>query len=479
MPADQQAITMNINMNKAALLAAALAVGACATLTPPPDSTEIRRQLLSSHSEILALPEQREIAVEQLLQHSLTPQTAAQLMVLNSPGVEVLLAQLGVANAQRAQAGLITNPQVAIGALRPEGGGRWQLDLGLSQSLLDLLTRSLRMTLAEATLAQRQLELQLTLDEALNELQSTYFAAIAAQQQLALYRQRQEVGEAAYALAQQMRAAGTLPPAHFYSQQFTSQQLALETRRAQLAADTMRLQLASQLGLKPQQTFKLPDQLPDIPQDVFNVTDLVASAQQHRPDLRLARHQQDLLSYQQPLLLRSRWADISAGMNVEREFDGSVNTGPELEFGLPLFDRGQARMARLKSETSAAHAQEAYLLHMIEHDIARALRQLDNAQQAYQQVTAMQQTAEKQLNESQREVNFMLASPFDLLTLKQQQLLLETERVAVLKQYWQARTSLALATGKNIPIPEQHGVTLRAEPDLDHETHHHGAHHHD
>lgn len=470
---------MNNMIHKAALLMAAMTLGACASWTPSNEgAVNLEHQLASRHPDLQLNVAQRDAVVEQLLHQPLTPQTATQLMLLNAPRIEVLLAEMGVANARRVQAGLIANPHFAVGALRPEGGGRWQLDLGLSQSLLDLLTRSLRIDLADAELAQQQLELQGRLDEAIHELQSAYFAAIAAQEQLAIAEQYQQVSDAAYALAQAMRTAGNLSPASFLQHQGSIQQISQEIRQARLAADTSRLQLAYLLGLQPHQTFELPEQLLNIPEEHFVATDLLLQAKQHRPEFALARRQQDFLAGQRPMITRSRWADITAGINVEREFDGAINAGPEVEFGLPLFDRGQARLARLSAESDAARAQEAHLLRKTEYEIALALRQLDDARQAHQEVIALQKTAHEQVNESQREVNFMLASPFDLLALKQQQIRLAAESIEATKHYWQARTALILAVGKNLPFAEPAGDTTPARPSAP-QNEHHGDHHHD
>ena len=222
----------------------------------------------------------------------------------------------------------------------------------------------------------------------------------------------------------------------------------------------------------------MPEQLPNIPEEHLVATDLLLQAQQHRPELALIRRQQDFLAGQRPLITRSRWADITAGINVEREFDGTINAGPEVEFGLPLFDRGQAKLDRLSAESDAARAQEAHLLRKTEYEIALALRQLDDARQAHQEVITLQKTAHEQVKESQREVNFMLASPFDLLALKQQQIRLAAEDIEATKHYWQARTALILAVGKNLPFAEPAGDTPPARPS-EPQNEHHGDHHHD
>jgi hypothetical protein len=61
--------------------------------------------------------------------------------------------------------------------------------------------------------------------------------------------------------------------------------------------------------------------------------------------------------------------------------------------------------------------------------------------------------AEKRVMLSNRETNFMLGSPFELLNSKRQEIQLAHEYTNELANYWQARTQLELALGRALPIP--------------------------
>ena len=78
----------------------------------------------------------------------------------------------------------------------------------------------------------------------------------------------------------------------------------------------------------------------------------------------------------------------------------------------------------------------------------------------------------------------MLASPFDLLTLKQQEIQLAADRIEAIKHYWQARTALSLAVGTSLAIGKSLAIPdtpdpMTPTPATPDEHHHHGDHHHD
>src|SRR5690606_32901573 len=151
-----------------------------------------------------------------------------------------------------------------------------------------------------------QLELQLALDEARHELQSPYFAAIAAQETSALQLQQEEAGELAAVLAQRMRSAGNLPSTRVLHHQLAAQQTMHAVRRAGMTADTAGLRLDDLLGFRPEQSFKLPDRLPDIPQESCAKADLLNTAQARRAVVLLVRRQLELLARQRPSITRRR-----------------------------------------------------------------------------------------------------------------------------------------------------------------------------
>ena len=102
--------------------------------------------------------------------------------MLNNPRVRGELARLDEAQAERVQAGLLRNPLVSLTALRPEGGGRFELDYSLMLSLFDLFTRSRRTAVADA--AQRRVEAEVIgqLIAIAQDTQAAYYDALIAEE---------------------------------------------------------------------------------------------------------------------------------------------------------------------------------------------------------------------------------------------------------------------------------------------------------
>ena len=63
--------------------------------------------------------------------------------------------------------------------LRPEGGGRFELDYSLMQSLFDLFTRTRRIDVASAAQARVQAEVMMQLVRIAQDTEAAYFEAMA------------------------------------------------------------------------------------------------------------------------------------------------------------------------------------------------------------------------------------------------------------------------------------------------------------
>ncbi|HTF96914.1 MAG TPA: TolC family protein, partial [Cellvibrio sp.] len=127
------------------------------------------------------------------------------------------------------------------------------------------------------------------------------------------------------------------------------------------------------------------------------------------------------------------------------------NVGPEVEFALPIFNRGQGKLAEIHANKTALDARLQKLELEADKSIALALNLMDSARAQIKILEPALSVAEKRVDLSNREVNFMLGSPFELLAIKRQQIQLAHEFTDALKEYWQARAQLELAIGQVLP----------------------------
>lgn len=466
----------------------------CSSL--PPDTADpfsaIEQQQLSVADITLDLTERdRQARVNELLQQTLRPAQAMELLLINSPKVRAELAELGIAQARELQAGLLSNPSVGIGALRPEGGGRWQLDAGISQSILDIFTRPLRQQLADAEFTAAQITLHQRLNQQLYQAQHQYYKTLATNELVQQRSAQQQAAEASLSLAQSLFDAGNIPERHLLQYQLDLQAQMRQRQEAEMSARQQSITLGALLGFDSDTPLQLPRQLPRLPAaDNFDRAELLAIATQQRHDLQLARAQ--VQATENALALQHKtgaFTEIEVGTNVERESDGSYKAGPEIAFGLPLFDRGHARIQRARAAIQRSKALLQAQEIQTEADITSALDALASARASVEQIEQTSLPLQRKVQALKlREYNFMLSSAFELIQFKQQEFDLLRERTDALLAYWQARSELTLATGQSLPLKSNHEPAednatsvqpAQPAPEIDHSKHHHGGHHHD
>jgi len=418
---------------------------------------QVQLQLAENHPEIsIDQPsaQSRATQTDTLLRDPITPQVATQLMLLNSPHLQVELARLGVADAARLQASVISNPKLSLAALSSNRSGPWQWDLGLTQSLLELLTRSAREKQASSEWMATQLKVTQSLQLNIYQLQQEYFAAIAAKQNLLIEKTLLDAAQAKQKLAESLFSAGNISELDYLAHLSSAEEQERAFAHQQEQVSETQAELNYLLGLNASQNAELPEQLPALPNEKFNEEKLAQQAMQTRIDIQLAKlHRQQLMQERELIRKEYGLADSSIGIAAKKEADGTKSVGPQVELALPLFDRGQAKLATIDAKITSADAEiiDAQL-HTI-RDIKKALAQLQHTHRV--QLKQAQKTAERRVELTEREVNFMLASPFDLIDLKIREIQLQQEQTTALLSYWQARSQLELALGKSITIEAQ------------------------
>lgn len=436
----------------ACLLVASMLLGACAT--PPPQSSipAVEQQLGTQYPTINFTTNplgKSSIPVAQ--DEPLALPQAIQILLSYSPQVRIELAQLGIADADALQAELIDNPHISIGALKPENGGRWQLDSSLSQPLLAFLTRPLRRQMAQENVLEAQLQLQAKLQTLIAGTSDRYFAAVAAMQHCYIQQQMVAATIAKQQLALSLYRAGNISENNFLSYDNELRLAQQQQEKRQAIAYEKRLILLNFIGLASSQPLDLVSQLPPLPIESFTHQQLLDQAKANRVDIKIAQQQLAILEKNQQLIHQQNgWRNINVGVSAEREFDGASNHGPEVEFALPLFNRGQGTLAKINAQKNSLDARLQQIGLDADSAIARALNRMDSARAQIKNLEPALAVAEKRVELSNREVNFMLGSPFELLSIKRQQIQLAHEFTEALKTYWQARVQLELAIGQSL-----------------------------
>lgn len=405
---------------------------------------------------------------EALLKEVLTPERAVQLALLNNRALKAKMEELGIAQAELAQAGLLENPVVHASWRLPRGGGAagTGTELGISMNLLDLLTLPLERKLAAGQLEQARFRLGKELLDLAAEARVAFYEWVAAAQETALHQQAVESLEAAATLAQRQRKAGSLSRLDLSMQQAALEEARVELSAIKTGTIAARERLALFMGVSvPTGERNENPELPPLPKEDPALGALEAAALSGRWDLLAARREPSVLKQALNIERLSLFSGLHAGIDSEREFDGANGAGPSVEFPLPLFDRRQASRARVRAQLRRSlysiEALEAEVRWEVRVAHARLL-EARKKEQAYR--TRLLPLKRLVAEETLKNYNFMLLGVFRVLEVRREQLEAEISSIDAVKDYWVERAALERALGGAIP---KDAAPAMAEPEPD------------
>ncbi|TDR44952.1 cobalt-zinc-cadmium efflux system outer membrane protein [Tahibacter aquaticus] len=391
--------------------------------------------------------------VTELLAQPLTPARAFQLAQLRNPQIAARYAELGIAQADVVEASRIANPTFSVTAMKD--GDAHQISRGLSAPLSDLLLLPSRKRFAAGEYERAQLSIAGNLMNLAADTAADWYQAAAANQ-IALMREAvAKAADASAELAQRFYTAGNINALELKLEQAAASQARIAAARANADALRARLSLNTRLGLSGSDAARWKFDLPllaPLPQD-DELEPLQQLARAQRLDLAAARRESELLA--DALGLARRWrllGEVEVGVEQEKETDGSRLHGPTLSLALPLFNQGQAAIARAEAKLELSRADLAQLQWQVDADV----------QNGVEQVSALRRIADDYRNAllPQREAvvqrqlerhNYMLIGAFELLLARQQEFDAYQAYLETVRDYWLARVELGRAVGTQLP----------------------------
>ncbi len=404
-------------------------------------------------------------AVRKLLERPLTAEAAVQIAVLNSHVLQASYETLGIARADLIQAGLVKNP-VFSGTAAFGPSIEWEA--ALIEDFLDLFTLAARKRAAEASFEQVKLEVASGVFDLAAKVRSVYYALVGDAQALELLRTAALGTEAAAELAERQVEAGTLSRLEQSMHQALYAQTLLDLARAEAEGRRDREQLNRLLGLWGSDLrWETPGRLPEVPASLPELAHLEARAIAHSLRLTAARREVEAFSATRETALQFRWLSLlGIGIATHREPDGQF-TGPRIELGLPIFDRGQARLARLEAELRQSEERLAALAVDLRAELRTARdRLVATHEQVHYLRRVLLPLRDTILVETQRQYNGMLLGVYDLLTAKQNELNTARDYVAAVREFWLAWSDLEQVLEERLPVPPAQTSSLRLDTEL-------------
>ncbi|ACM40318.1 TolC family protein [Agrobacterium vitis] len=385
-------------------------------------------------------------------------ETAVQIALLNNKGLQAAYADLGDSSADAWQSTMLVNPTVGIGltGIGTPGLEAYRAIEGvIATNILALATHKRNVEIADAGFRKAQLAAAVRTLQLAAETRRAWITAVASWETVAQLSQAQAAADAASELAKKLGETGSMTKGGQAREHVFYAELAGQTAKARLEARLAKEELTRLMGLWGSDIdYQIPNRLPQLPKSLVKRDLIEAEALQRRVDLQMAKLDLNTTAKSYKLTEATRYVtdlEILSGFETERELeDGEKKkdtTGNvELEFVIPIFDSGKARMrkgelaymrtANLLAEKAVnvrSEARSAYQAYRSNYDIARHYRN---------SVVPLRSKIEE---ESLLTYNGMISNTFELLADSREKVNSVLLAVNAKRDFWLAEANLAPA----------------------------------
>lgn len=390
---------------------------------------------------------------EQLLQGGLTLNEAIGVAFLTSPVLQIAFEQLEISRAELAGATRPANPVVIIGARKPSGDlaafyPDRTISVGVLQNVISLLTIPDRRAYATRNLERVRHEVAQQAAAHAGLVAEAWYRYSAARQQLALFeRSLNIVRTAVDNLTVQAANGDEEAEASIPENRNELWKTEGEVDQARLDVAAQRVELESLMGIAGwRDDWEIVGELPPLPASDPDAKVAEAAAIEGRLDLIAARKAVEMRLRHLAMQRRFRWlSELEIGVFRDKALGGTPFTGPNAAFELPLFDQRQQAVLEADAELRTAMRQ-------LEAVALEARRQVRSHAQALATMRRLVERHERDIvpNLERMAARLGAGDPGDILRLNQRLTLLEVQRehLAVLRDYWVARSALAQAAGQ-------------------------------
>ncbi|MBM1814544.1 TolC family protein [Pseudosulfitobacter pseudonitzschiae] len=453
------------------ILGGALVLGACATTVPDiyiganPGFADVASQTQAAIGKraVFAQSQAENKAVQKevtqmVYRKTISAERAVQVALLNNRGLQASYANVGLSAAEAWQQSTPENPVVSIGLLgigAAELGAYRAIEGMIATNILDAKTRKQRMALADVNFRAAQL---MAVNDTLalaHQTRRAWIEAVAAFEAVGHLNRALATSDAGSELARKLGETGALGRAGQAREQAFNAELAGQLAQARLGASRAKENLTRLMGLWGADVeFYVPDALPPLPRSAGQVANVESKALRNRVDLRVAKLGLEAQAAAFGLTDQTRLVtdlEIIAGFETEREAEGgdvATSTTPqlELEFAIPIYDSGKARMRKAelaylqaanvlaeKAVNVRSEARGAEVAYHASYKIARHYRDV---------LVPLRKTVE---DEGLLSYNGMITSTFELLTDVREKLGAQMDAANAKRDFYMAQADLTAA----------------------------------
>lgn len=378
----------------------------------------------------------------------LTVEEATQIALLNNPAIQAIFEELGIAQAELIEAGLLSNP-VFDGYVRlpHQSGASVNTQFSVVMNFIDLFLIPLRIKVAELVLQQTKVHVANAILNVAFEVQRTFYQLQAEQEKQCVLNQMLEIATIEADIFAKQTQVGNI---YALDQEINlldlfEIQLAIET--AQTNIISLRERLNRLMGFCEDRCW-IVGSLNNVCFCNNSCECLEDIAYSQRLDLEEARW--EVFKIASTLGLRTwwTWTNGKLGISTEKDPEGFRATGPVFSAEIPIFNFGQGARAKIYAQLRQAQDRLEEL----------EIKVLSEVREAYQLISAyghilnsytnnILPTQEKILDSTERLYNVMGKGIFYMLERKKEQLGSYIDYRMAIKDYWVAYVQLEKALG--------------------------------
>ncbi len=387
---------------------------------------------------------------------ALSADAAVQIALLNNKRLQAVYADIGLSSAEVWQQSLPVNPTVSID-LMGIGAAR-TLETVVVGNILALITKEKRVAVANARFRQAQLRAAEETLRLAADTRRAWIRAVGAAEKVRYLSDAQIAADAASETAFGLGKTGAFTKEQQARQHVLYAEITGQIAEARLEARASREELTRQMGAwGAGSNFNLPNALPGLPGKLEVKRSIEALALKNCVDLDVAKLELEALALSYGLTEATRYVtdlELLAGLEFEEEKAAEpeekekiiTSARLEIEFVLPIFDTGKARMRKAelsymraanqlaqKAVNIRSEARGAYDRYRSTYDIARHYRD---------KVLPLRRVIEEQavLN-----YNGMIESKFELLADTRAKFNAMLMSVDAKQNFWLAKVELGTA----------------------------------
>lgn len=392
--------------------------------------------------------------VRQLLRKPLTVDTAVQIALLNNRSLQATFEEIGLSAADLIEAATIPNPKFDLAIRFPDKppSGTY-IDYGVAIDFLSVVMIPLKKRVAKDRLEAAALRVADASLELVSQVKSAFYSLQASQQLLRQFKVIVDTNAASLDLAQRQHEVGNITDLALAQQQagYSRSRLDVASTEAEIRRNRERLnRLLGSWGTDID--WQITGQLPEVPSSEVPMRALERLAISQRLDLQADYLQ--VTSQAKNLGLTKSFRLVGAldfGFDSERETDSQTRTGPTFAIELPIFNQGQARVAR--SEAALRQSEDKF--EALAVDVRSRIRELRDELASKREIARFYQNEllpgeRRILNESLIQYNAMEIENFELFSTKAEEARTEREYLEAVRDYWITRAELERAVGGNL-----------------------------